>query len=146
MPTILRPIIIILCAYLLFNSWLIVSYPEPIVDSSSVRHVDKVIIKQEIYDKSATFTGYNAVKEQTDSTPCQTSSGYEICAEGPLPRIVASNVYRFGTILDVEGYGQYEVQDRTSDKYGTRIDMLFKTYEEAIRFGKKELKYRVLTP
>ena len=142
MPPLLRPIIIALCACLLFNSWLIVSYPEPIVDVTPVVHIVK--IKPIIYDQSATFTGYNATEEQTDSTPCQTASGYELCAEGPLPRIVASNVYRFGTILDVEGYGRYEVQDRTSDKYGTRIDMLFKTYEEAINFGKKELRYRVI--
>lgn len=97
-----------------------------------------------IYDQKAIFTAYNAVPEQTDSTPCTTASGYEICNQGTFPRIAASNLYRFGTVLDVEGYGRFTVEDRTAGKYSNRIDLLFETYEEAIQFGKKELEYRVI--
>lgn len=96
------------------------------------------------YDQEATFTAYNAVPEQTDSTPCITASGHNICDEDVIHRIAASNKYPFGTILDIEGYGRYEVQDRTNKRFSGRIDLLFASEEEAIKFGKKTLKYRII--
>lgn len=46
----------------------------------------------------------------------------------------------FGTIIDLEGIGEVEVQDRTSDwvveKYGQFIiDIYFNDHEEALNFG-----------
>ena len=107
-------------------------------------HIVKPVVNPIVYDQKATFTAYNAVPEQTDSTPCITASGYNICDQETLPKIVASNKYKFGTILDIEGFGRYTVEDRTATKYKDRIDMLFETYEGAINFGKRELNYKVI--
>lgn len=96
------------------------------------------------YDKKATFTAYNAVPEQTDADPCTTASGYNICEQSVFPRIAASNIYKFGTIIHVDGYGRFTIEDRTSRKYSDRIDLLFERYEDAIQFGKRELRYRVI--
>lgn len=48
----------------------------------------------------------------------------------------------FGTIVEIEGLGFYEVQDRTAnwivDEYnGKIIDIYFENHEDAIQFGKK---------
>lgn len=55
---------------------------------------------------------------------------------------VASNSFKFGTVLKIEGFGNVEVQDRTSehinDRYGGKIiDIYFDTHEEALEFGKQ---------
>ncbi len=51
----------------------------------------------------------------------------------------------FGTNIIIEGLGEYVVEDRTADwivdKYdGEIIDIYFENHEEALKFGKKELK------
>lgn len=67
------------------------------------------------------------------------ASGAELrrgfCAS-PLP---------FGTVVLIEGVGQYTVHDRTADwvaeRYGGRIiDLYFLTHEEALQFGKRTAK------
>ncbi len=49
----------------------------------------------------------------------------------------------FGTVLDVEGYGEYVVEDRGGAIKGNKLDLLFSTHAEALEFGRKDLKVRI---
>lgn len=48
--------------------------------------------------------------------------------------------YPFGTRLYIEGFGYVECHDRGSAITKGRIDILFPTHEEALKFGRRYLK------
>ncbi len=50
----------------------------------------------------------------------------------------------FGTKLFIEGVGERIVQDRLAKKYDARIDIYFTNHGEALQFGKKQLKVKVV--
>ncbi len=52
--------------------------------------------------------------------------------------------YPFGTVFDVEGMGEWVVQDRGGAIKGNKLDLLFPTHEEALEFGRKPLKVRIV--
>ena len=119
--------------------------PNQPIDTTPIIH----ITKQQIYayDKTAVFTAYNLEESQTDSSPCIGAGNHNLCVEIKKERkICASRVLPLHTIISIEGIGECEILDRTSIKYSGRIDILFPTKAEAIKFGKKELRYRVITP
>jgi len=103
--------------------------------------------QQEVYDKTAVATAYNLTESQTDSTPCVGAWNNNLCEileKTPSKCIVATRLYDNHTLLDIKGFGRCEVLDKTSKKYGDRIDLLLPTYEEAINFGKRQINYRVI--
>lgn len=67
------------------------------------------------------ITAYNAVPEQTDSEPCISVSGIDVCKT--YKKICASNEFPFGTLLMI-GDEIWEVQDQTNSRYNYRIDLL----------------------
>jgi len=71
-------------------------------------------------------TGYNSVAAQTDSTPCISASGKDICAmfERGI-NVCAANGVPFGTKIKIDGLGVCEVWDRMSRRYSDRIDWFF---------------------
>jgi 3D (Asp-Asp-Asp) domain-containing protein len=85
-------------------------------------------------------TAYNAVPEQTDSTP-------EICAWGDRikPGIIAisRDLERIGLtrgkVVHIEGIGKRVVMDRMHHRKRNQIDLYMENYEDAVRFGVKEL-------
>jgi len=91
----------------------------------------------------AEFSAYNNVEEQCDSTPDITASGLKIKGD---EKIVAVNGYEFGTKIEIEGMGIYTVEDRMNRRYGiNNIDILFhKDMKGALKFGRQNLKYRVI--
>ena len=90
------------------------------------------------------ITAYNVGDpSQTDSTPCISASGDNICnllAQGK--KICAANFVPLGTMLEIEGLGTCEVLDRMNARYADRIDWAMETHQkqEAINFGLKKLK------
>ena len=50
----------------------------------------------------------------------------------------------FGTRVWIEGVGVRVVQDRLARKYDGRFDVFFASHKEALRFGKRSLKVKVL--
>ena len=85
-------------------------------------------------------TAYNAVPQQTDSTP-------EICAWGDRvrPGIIAisrdlekSGLTR-GKEVHIEGIGNVIVMDRMNRRKRNQIDLYMEKYEDAVEFGVKEL-------
>lgn len=92
--------------------------------------------------ETAIFTAYTLSKEETDDNPEIGAGGHnlkDMCQKGR--RCCASRLYPLHTKINIEGIGECEILDRTSIKYGERIDILMNSKEEAIKFGKRELKY-----
>lgn len=67
-------------------------------------------------------------------------------ASGTFPKegvTCASNLYPFGTILEIEGVGRRIVEDRMArGKRG--VDVFFKSHQAALAFGKSNLVVRVI--
>lgn len=75
--------------------------------------------------KKVTVTMYTSRAKETDDSPCISANGKDICKllkEGV--QTCASNDYKFGTKLHIEGLGECVVMDRMNRRYtGTgRID------------------------
>ena len=103
-----------------------------------------------VEDKT-TFTGYSLSIDETDENPCMGAGNNNLCKlskelknKGQI--ICASRDLPLDTIIYIEGFGECVIKDRMSKKYkGTnRVDILFGTKQEAINFGKQELKYVII--
>jgi 3D (Asp-Asp-Asp) domain-containing protein len=85
-------------------------------------------------------TAYNAVPEQTDSTP-------EICAWGDRvrPGIIAISRdleglgLTRGKEVQIEGLGKRTVMDRMHSRKRNQIDLYMEKYEDAVQFGVQDL-------
>lgn len=86
-------------------------------------------------------TAYNSLKSQTDSSPWVTASGTR-CRWG----VVACNFLPIGTKLKIEGFGKkiFVVEDRMAKRFKHRLDVWFPKYKDAVKFGKKKVKYVVV--
>jgi 3D (Asp-Asp-Asp) domain-containing protein len=78
--------------------------------------------------KKVQVTGYTSHIAQTDSTPCIAADGSDICkryAKGE--KICATNDWKLGTRLIIEGLGTCTVADRMNKRYtGTnRVDFYY---------------------
>ena len=96
--------------------------------------------------KTVTITAYNAVPEQTDSTPCITADGTDICKNKNM-KVVAANWLPFGTKIRIpEYFGDtiFEVHDRMNPKYNNRLDVLMESVPEAKQFGRRTLQIEIL--
>ena len=75
---------------------------------------------------------------------CGKWSKYNKTANGQTPKqgvtCAASRKIPFGTRLNIQGVGVRIVQDRLAKKYDNRIDIYFSNHNDALKFGKKELK------
>ena len=90
------------------------------------------------------YCGCETCCGQWASDPVVGAGGVELiegvhCAS-PLP---------LGTIVDIEGVGVLEVQDRTADfivdRYdGKIIDVYFESHEDALKFGKKTARVQMM--
>lgn len=91
-------------------------------------------------------TAYSSTPDQTDSTPCNTANGYDVCKSGKED-VIAANFLRFGTKVRIpELYGDkvFTVQDRMNPKYSARIDLWKTSRNRAITFGKRLVKIEVI--
>ncbi|MDO8559998.1 MAG: hypothetical protein Q7S23_03080 [bacterium] len=91
-------------------------------------------------------TAYNSLPEQTDSTPCITASGYNLC-QADEENVVAANFLRFGTkvrLPDYSGEKVYTVQDRMHPRFDRRMDLWMRERSDARKFGLRTLTVEVL--
>ena len=103
-----------------------------------------------VNDKT-TFTAYTLSVQETDSSPCIGSANNNLCELRPILReqgitICASRDLPLNTIIYIEGFGECKILDRMNIRYkGTnRVDILFDSREEALKFGKRELNYVII--
>jgi 3D (Asp-Asp-Asp) domain-containing protein len=88
-------------------------------------------------------TAYNAEVAQTDSSPCITANGYNLC-ESEIEDTIATNFLEFGTkikIPDIFGDKIFVVRDRMNARYGTgRMDIYMRDHQTAVNFSAKTVK------
>lgn len=85
------------------------------------------------------ITAYNSDPRQTDSTPCITANGFDVCKHG-IEDTVAANFLKFNTKIkmpDLFGDRIFIVRDRMHPRFNNRVDVWMKDYDQAIIFGKK---------
>ncbi|MDD5340862.1 MAG: hypothetical protein PHC97_00275 [Patescibacteria group bacterium] len=90
-------------------------------------------------------TAYNSLPNQTDSTPCETANGFDLC-ENNRQNVIAANFLPFGTKVRFPDYDPntiYTVQDRMNARYAYRADIWMKTKGEAFTFGFRNLKMEI---
>lgn len=90
----------------------------------------------------AQTTAYNTLEAQTDSTPCISASGDNIC--GRTDVVACPNHLPFGTMIEI-GEMTYVCLDRTHPRFGNRFDISFdKDYQGAIEYGLRTVEVKVL--
>jgi len=91
-------------------------------------------------------TAYSSDVAQTDSTPCITANGYNVCKHGKED-VIAANFLPFGAKVRIpELYGDkiFTVQDRMNARYHYRVDFWKHSRNRAITFGKRLVKVEVI--
>lgn len=54
------------------------------------------------------------------------------------------DVYPPGTVLQVEGLGEYIVQDRGGAIKGLKIDVYFEDHDDALQFGRQKVRFYIV--
>ena len=57
-----------------------------------------------------------------------------------------TDIYPFGTVMKIPGYGYARVEDRGSAIKGRRVDLYFTSHSKAERWGRQELEIEVWLP
>ena len=104
----------------------------------------EILSPPQVQEKVVSMTAYTSRKKETDSTPCISADGTNICKYDGC--VVASNDYPFDTVVVIEGFGECVVKDRMSSRYtGTdNMDLYFgRDLEGALEFGRQNLKIKI---
>lgn len=120
-------------------------------NSSSGSTTKKTTTKTTTTTKSSSSdsSGWIAV-EATGYCPCISCCGKTngITASGKKAQanhtIAAPSTYKFGTQIEIKGYGTYVVEDRGGAINGNRIDIFFNTHQEALNWGRRTVYIKVL--
>jgi len=90
------------------------------------------------YTIMACISAYNALPEQTDSTPFTMASGKRVSSGA-----VANNGLSFGTVVEIDGE-QYVVEDRMNSRYSSaHFDIFMWRHNDAKEFGRQYQKVMV---
>ena len=114
--------------------------PEPDEVISPIEPVQPIAVPQEmkvVKTYKMTVTAYSSTVDQTDSDPCSTANGFNLCDHNQED-VIAANFLKFGTKVRIPQYfgdRVFTVQDRMNARYFYRADVWFKTREAAKTFG-----------
>lgn len=103
-----------------------------------------------LFTTHVTITTYNAVRSQCDSSPLITADGTKIDnrkVKSGEQRIVAISrdllyAIPLGSIIDIEGYGRYEVRDTMNSRFNHSIDIL--QHSSKKNFKKNNIKIKLV--
>ena len=94
------------------------------------------------------ITAYNAGDiYQCSGNPCIAANGENICLALKMGyKRCAANFVPFGTLLEIDGYGQCLVTDRMNSRFAHRVDiaMTLEQKQQAREFGLKTLEVKIL--
>ena len=83
--------------------------------------------------------------QQAEGNPNRTSRGYQV---GRNIAAIGPKKIPYGTVLEIPGYGIVECQDTGGalrrDNKNIRIDLFHETYNQAMRFGVKDMNVKIL--
>jgi 3D (Asp-Asp-Asp) domain-containing protein len=128
-----------------FDEWQAkqVSLPKTNTQTSTVTSSTTPLGVREMYVSS---TAYSSDVAQTDSTPCITADGFNVCANGQ-ENVIAANFLPFGTkvqIPDLYGDRIFVVHDRMNARYYKKIDLWMTSRDRAIQYGVRTVKIRIV--
>jgi 3D (Asp-Asp-Asp) domain-containing protein len=138
--------------------WMVSPFTAAIADNSVVM-TDQVIIAEAsesappepqfsvISTSEHVMTAYTSEVAQTDSTPCITANGFNLC-KSAAEDTIAANFLKFGTkvrIPELFGDRVFVVRDRMNKRYPNRVDVWFKNKTQAIHFGVQTARIEVVT-
>ena len=103
-----------------------------------------------LFTTHVTITTYNAVRSQCDRSPLITADGTKIDhnkVKSGKQRIVAISrdllyAIPLGSIIDIEGYGKYEVRDTMNSRFNHSIDIL--QHSSKKNFKKDKIKIKLV--
>ena len=96
--------------------------------------INPIVLGSLMGSEKRIITAYSSTIDQTDDTPFITASSQRV-----RKGIIACNDLSFGTKVEIEGLGMFEVQDRKNSRYvNGEIDIWMETREEALEFGIQE--------
>jgi len=96
--------------------------------------VEKFIVNASAYTAAADECGWNTGI---------TSSGIKVKENRTL---ACPKEFPFGTIIEIEGMGQYRCEDRGGAIKGNKVDIYMETKKDAFQFGRKNLIAWVINP
>lgn len=123
------------------------------LENVTTSQIEPLESKIELYSPNdiTTFTGYSLSVDETDGSPCIGAGNNNLCDLRPELKkdnitICASRDLPLDTLIYIDGIGECVIKDRMNKRYkGTnRIDVLFDSKQEAINFGKQQLKYVII--
>lgn len=86
-------------------------------------------------------SAYTAAADECGKSDGVTASGLKVTENRTL---ACPREYPFGTIISIEGMGEYRCEDRGGAIKGNHIDIYVKTKAEAFAFGRQHLTARVV--
>ena len=103
-----------------------------------------------LFTTHVTITTYNAVMSQCDRSPLITADGTKIdhrkvrSGEQRIVAISRDLLYAIplGSIIDIEGYGKYEVRDTMNSRFKHSIDIL--QHSSKKNFKKNNIKIKLV--
>ena len=103
-----------------------------------------------LFTTHVTITTYNAVRSQCDRSPLITADGTKIDhnkiknGEQKIVAISRDLLYAIplGSIIDIEGYGRYEVRDTMNSRFKHSIDIL--QHSSKKNFKKNNIKIKLV--
>ena len=119
--------------------------PEQIVTETQVQDEPWVEIVATAYCSCEKCCGVWATRRPVDANgnPIVYGAGGVVLQQG-VSVAADTSVYPMGTQLEIEGLGTYTVHDRGGAIKGNRIDVYFENHSEAIIFGRKTVRVRVV--
>ena len=107
-----------------------------------------VVVYSTVSQLTREISAYNAGDiNQCAGDPCISANGENICnaLEAGLSRC-AANFVKFGTTLEIVGWGRCVVVDRLNSRYPERVDIAMKVDEKqkALDFGLRRLSVKIL--
>ncbi|MDD2257748.1 hypothetical protein EOL72_01205 [Candidatus Falkowbacteria bacterium] len=133
--------------------------PEPVKEGKALRLANPQVISDQnnnqpeeeikyrvIKTSEHIITAYNSEAAQTDSSPCITANGFNVCEHG-IEDTIGANFLKLGTkvrIPELFGDQVFVVRDRMNKRFSNRVDVWMVEKKDALKFGVKTAKIEVL--
>lgn len=120
----------------------------PTVNAKKSIEEPKIITREIASEAIRRVSAYNVgVPAQTDSSPCISANGEDICRTVALGyKRCAANFVPLGTDLLIDNFGQCKVVDRMNSRYPNSVDIAMSADEikRARQFGIQKLNIKIL--
>jgi 3D (Asp-Asp-Asp) domain-containing protein len=150
MPTLIKRGVALGITMSLLNVSLAVAIPKTLIEGSAAlgNEASASIPADagiELARRTVSMSAYTASVDETDSTPCHTANGDDIC-DPNKDLTAAMNDVPFGTKIYVPALDKtFRINDRMNRRYDSNyMDIHVKTKADAFKFGRQSLEIVIL--